>query len=602
MLRTLHGYLTKELAKVTALALVAFTLVMTVFAIIEPLRKMGLSADQAISLIGYTLPSMLSLTLPIAALFATTIVYGRFSQDNELLACRASGISSASLVWPALVLGVIATIISLIASNYLTPRMAKMGEEAIRSARGIIYQDLLTTGSYRNGNAIVRAEEIDKDKDILRGVVYADTKENIASVMSMVYLYFTQASDGNTYLTIIPVDPVVMRIRDQQIVREKTQSLEAIPLINPMREKTSFCDWGTLVSMLDQPIGHSKIKKILNDTRLAITHDLFLRDVVAAINSGKGFSISSTSPESNSLAGPAFPGSTTKVSSEYSYLVKARQASIEEKPVKEVKKATGDKSANDDKKVKTRQPTSDDKAIKDGKLGKAILSGPVEVTVSQNGKVVQTVSASSGFVEMRWSPMLGSPMLGVSQASIVLEDDDGVRVTTPPTSGTQPAGTDADSYRRQRWDVGQLRIPPGGSAGINIGLADLYSDVGAFTQNTTIQRSFGKAKTDAVNSLQGDILAEMHSRVAYGVSCFLLVALGAALGLIFRGGQLVSAFALSVIPASVAIVMILMGKELVSNPGVQARFGMVVGLGVIWSGIIALLIANAFIYLKLMRK
>jgi lipopolysaccharide export LptBFGC system permease protein LptF len=579
MLRTLHGYLTKELAKVTALALIAFTLVMTVFAIIEPLRKMGLSADQAISLIGYTLPSMLSLTLPIAALFATTIVYGRFSQDNELLACRASGISSSSLVWPALALGVIATIVSLIASNYLTPRMARMGEEAIKSARGVIYQDLLTKGNYRYGSMIVRAEEVDKDNDVLKGVVYADTKQNIMTVMSAVSLYFTHGQDGSDYLTIMPVDPVIMKTHDQQIIREKSQPLDAIPLQSPIRDKISFNDWGTLVHMLEDPTAHNSVKLLLNNTRLAITHDLFLTDVVAAVNSGSGFTIASTpsiTPTSladNSAKEQGSQEKNPKSDTEYSYLVKARQATI------------------------------DNKTAKDEKKGRAILTGPVEVTVSQNGKAIQTVSASSGFVEIRWSLLLGvSQVSQVSQVSIVLDDADGVKVTTLPAGRTQPAGPDAEPYRRQSWDVGQLRIPPGGAAARNIGLSEIYFDAGNFTRNENILNNFRLAKGRLINELQGDILAEMHSRVAYGVSCFLLVALGAALGLIFRGGQIVSAFALSVIPASVAIVMILMGKELVSNPGVQARFGMALGLGAIWSGIIALVIANGFIYLKLMRK
>ena len=109
MLRTLHFFLARELAKVTLMSLVAFTLVMTVFAIIEPLRKQGLSSDQVISFLGYTLPMMVSLTLPIAALFGATIVYGRFSQDNELQACRAGGIATVRLLEPAIVLGVLVT-------------------------------------------------------------------------------------------------------------------------------------------------------------------------------------------------------------------------------------------------------------------------------------------------------------------------------------------------------------------------------------------------------------------------------------------------------------------------------------------------------------
>jgi len=109
LLKTLHGYLARDLMRVTGMALVAFTLLMTVLAIMEPLRKQGLATSEVASLFIYTLPVMLSLTLPFAALFAATIVYGRFAQDREMLACNASGISKVVLLKPAIVLGIIVT-------------------------------------------------------------------------------------------------------------------------------------------------------------------------------------------------------------------------------------------------------------------------------------------------------------------------------------------------------------------------------------------------------------------------------------------------------------------------------------------------------------
>jgi len=46
---------------VTALAALAFTLVLTVILVIEPLRKLGLSGLQAMSLFVYSLPLSLSM-------------------------------------------------------------------------------------------------------------------------------------------------------------------------------------------------------------------------------------------------------------------------------------------------------------------------------------------------------------------------------------------------------------------------------------------------------------------------------------------------------------------------------------------------------------
>lgn len=560
MLRTLHGYLTKELTKVTVLALVAFTLVMTVFAIIEPLRKMGLSAEQVLSLIGYTLPSMLSLTLPIAALFATTIVYGRFSQDNELLACKASGISAASLVKPALVLGVLATAVSLLASNYLTPRMALMGEKAIRSARGAIYQELLTKGHYDTGTIVVRAEAIDKENDVLQGVVFSDRKKKDGAVtvvaMSQVRLFFNEGADGKSYLTILPDNPVVMTARDQQVFREKSQPLEAIPLDNPMRDRMAFCDWKGLVAMLEQPVEHRKVKQSLLEIKQAIVFDGFLREVAAGVVLPEGYS--------------------RLRDQQFTYVIKAPHAVVE--------------NSKDEAKATLLLQGIENTSLAGTKATSEGHWRDVEVSVLQNGKPVQVIRASSGEVQI-----VRSQMLNASLVSIQLDDPEGVQVL-------QAGQEEEPSHSRKRWDVGQLAIPEDSAAIANISLADVYSDALAYTHNESILKKYKELKNKGINILEADVRAEMHGRVAYSLSCFLLVALGAALGLIFRGGQIVSAFALSVIPAAIVIVMILMGKELVGNPGVQARFGMGMGLAVMWSGIVTLVVANVIIYLKLVRK
>lgn len=127
MLRTLHGFLIRDLLRVTLLALVAFTLVMTVFAIIEPLRKQGLAPGQAVQLFLFTIPVTLSLTMPFSALFATSIVYGRFSQEREMLACRASGLSHMTVLQPALVLAVGVSVLTLVLTNFVAPQMLKLG-------------------------------------------------------------------------------------------------------------------------------------------------------------------------------------------------------------------------------------------------------------------------------------------------------------------------------------------------------------------------------------------------------------------------------------------------------------------------------------------
>src|SRR3954466_8475993 len=55
------------------------------------------------------LPAVLVFTLPMAVLCGTIIGLGRMSSDSEIVAMRAAGISTWRTLWPALVIGLIAT-------------------------------------------------------------------------------------------------------------------------------------------------------------------------------------------------------------------------------------------------------------------------------------------------------------------------------------------------------------------------------------------------------------------------------------------------------------------------------------------------------------
>ena len=85
------------------LAAVAMTLMLSLGSILQPVQEFGVGPRQVLSLMGYFLPITLTFVLPMAALFACSLVYGRFASDSELDACRASGISLLRLVHPGLV-------------------------------------------------------------------------------------------------------------------------------------------------------------------------------------------------------------------------------------------------------------------------------------------------------------------------------------------------------------------------------------------------------------------------------------------------------------------------------------------------------------------
>src|SRR5437016_3089307 len=84
------------------------------------------------------LPTVLIFTIPMAVLCGTIIGFGRMSGDSELVVMRAAGVSTWRTLWPALLVGLIATI----AAGYLNLREAPRSQQQLRSValRSALYK------------------------------------------------------------------------------------------------------------------------------------------------------------------------------------------------------------------------------------------------------------------------------------------------------------------------------------------------------------------------------------------------------------------------------------------------------------------------------
>jgi len=109
----LHRMIVLELFKVFFLALFALTGLILLVGVISEAMKNGFSPAQILTAIPLLLPSMLPYTVPTTTLFATCLVYGRLSADNEILALKAAGVHMVHVVWPAALLGLFATSVTM---------------------------------------------------------------------------------------------------------------------------------------------------------------------------------------------------------------------------------------------------------------------------------------------------------------------------------------------------------------------------------------------------------------------------------------------------------------------------------------------------------
>lgn len=102
---TLYRYILFDLLKLLVLSLTVLVVLTSAAVSIKPLSEGLLTASAFLNFIVYTVPSMVTFTLPFAAAFAGCLVYLRMVNSNEVLACRASGMSYPLILGPALILG-----------------------------------------------------------------------------------------------------------------------------------------------------------------------------------------------------------------------------------------------------------------------------------------------------------------------------------------------------------------------------------------------------------------------------------------------------------------------------------------------------------------
>ena len=124
---------------------------------------------------------------------------------------------------------------------------------------------------------------------------------------------------------------------------------------------------------------------------------------------------------------------------------------------------------------------------------------------------------------------------------------------------------------------------------------------------------FDPDQTDPRHTLKRDLVivanrlqSEMHSRASFSISCLILVIVGCALGMMFKSGNFLSAFALSVIPALMCITLVVAGQQTADNipndisKGFKDPLGL--ALGLIWSGNLIALVLAAGLMAKLQRR
>ena len=122
--KTLIRYLIAEVLPPFFLGLLAFTfilLIARILRLIELVVTRGVPLFQIGKLFALILPTFLEMTVPMAFLLAILLGLGRMSNDQELLAMKASGVSAPQILWPIALVGLVVALMTLGLTMFARP-------------------------------------------------------------------------------------------------------------------------------------------------------------------------------------------------------------------------------------------------------------------------------------------------------------------------------------------------------------------------------------------------------------------------------------------------------------------------------------------------
>jgi lipopolysaccharide export LptBFGC system permease protein LptF len=547
MLFTLHRYIFRELFRVFLLAVVALTLILSLGSILQPVQEYGVGPGQVLHLMGYFLPITLTFVLPMAALFAGALVYGRFASDSELDACRASGISLLRLVYPGLALAIIVAVANLMLSFYVMPVFIHRAEKSLKTdAKKILFRNIQRRGYYElppDYKYLIYADQTDQQNDMLSGVVVTEMKDN-----EIKNIYTAEIAK-------VKFNPHE-RFNEVQILAYKSNQMGA--------GSEAGAEWGSLTAefgslltdeikfkKMDEmrrikadPMSFDPIARLARETYAQLIMELLVQDIKTSI--ARTAEHSEASPERADddrgfyeLLGE--PNSVRFIAGRCS----ATNEEIELSDANEV--------------VVVEYRTDGKQPIRTLRCEKATLNiegDKLSPTLTMD--IYNAKEAGSEELIMRYI----------------------IRGLLPPRA----VDIMADQFKTES---GSLKVKK---------LASELSQLPVTSSSKNLRSLQSRLQQEIEYSLVR-IKAEMHTRMVFGAGCIPMILIGIGLGIIKKGGHLLSAFGASCVPAAMLIVCIISGENLIKSHGLQS----VPGVALMWGGLTFLIILTVLIYHQLLK-
>lgn len=175
----LPRYVMGQLVKAFVLALTMLSLIFVLFVVVPKVAEAGLGPREIAMLVPMTLPTTLPYCAPLALLFAVSVVYGRIASDNEVIACKASGLGVMNVLWPSFLLGGVLSVGLLVMTREIIPRTNHEARNAlIRNIEDMLYRVLDRQREFDNKSWPFRIKVERVEGRVLIGALFTHRGKN----------------------------------------------------------------------------------------------------------------------------------------------------------------------------------------------------------------------------------------------------------------------------------------------------------------------------------------------------------------------------------------------------------------------------------------
>lgn len=557
---TLHLYFGRELLKTFLMTAAALTMLIVMGGgVANIFRAEGIGAEQMFSIFLYLTPVAITLILPVAALFSSTITFGRAATDNEVLACQAAGINIHRLMLTPLLLGIVITIITYFSWNNIIPMLtAKIQEVTRRDLPAIVVGQFqknkpLVWGKYRI--SATNCEKVPIDQVLkqmteqqreqlpgdyarhhtllrLKGVAFMEVEDveyTRFGTADETIIDF-DATNASPAVTIVMEGVRVFDATRMQFYELKSQRMGPREIPLPMARKIKFENRDTLSTWRDQP---KQIPEVID-----LTHGLEREMMVYFLNQVAEESISGT-------------GSIRFFNRDFTVDLSAERYATDKE---------------------------------DGRLRLNGVTG--RVTYVDKDKPVEVYRATDASIELRTSFTTNRPTIGIEFVGDV-------------TVTREPAGPDDQVVKKPKETLPRVEFRD------QTEMMNRYDsfDLNALYAKTSPiplfekQERMRKKVAERVDRYVSEIKGELEFRASYSLDAVAIILIGAMLGIIVRGGQVLTAFGISCLPMVFVIIASIVGRNLADKPQYE-----LISLGTMWGATAFMYLATMFIGLKVLKR